>query len=108
MEAGAVAVDVSLQGELPQGARPDLSVDGTVEIERLDDVLHVGRPAYGQAESTVGMFRMVDDVIAERVRVRLGRGSVNDIQVLEGLSEGDIVIVSDMVRWDEFERVRIR
>ena len=108
VEGGAVAVDVALQGELPQGARPDLSVDGTIEIERLEDVLHVGRPASGQAESTVGLYRMADDAVAERVRVRLGRGSVNEIQVLEGLSEGDLVIVSDMVRWEEFERVRIR
>lgn len=108
VEAGAVAVDVSLAGELPLGARPDLAVDGTIQLERLDDVLHVGRPTYGQAESTVGMFRLVDHEIAERVRVRLGRGSVNEMQVIDGLRQGDVVIVSDMSRWDQFERVRLR
>lgn len=109
VEAGAVAVDVALDADLPQGARPDLAVDGTVEIERLPDVLHVGRPAYGQAESTVGMFKLVDGGShAERVQVRLGRGSVNTIQIVQGLQEGDVVILSDMSQWDQYDRVRIR
>ncbi|MDP3909408.1 MAG: HlyD family efflux transporter periplasmic adaptor subunit [Gemmatimonadales bacterium] len=109
VEAGAVAVDVALDAELPQGARPDLAVDGTIEIERLPDVLHVGRPAYGQAESTVGLFKLVDGGgYAERVQVKLGRGSVNTIQVVDGLNQGDVVILSDMSRWDQYDRVRIR
>jgi len=109
VEGGAVAVDVALDAELPQGARPDLAVDGTIEIERLPDVLHVGRPAYGQAESMVGLFKLVaDGGYAERVQVRLGRGSVNTIQVVNGLNEGDVVILSDMSRWDQYDRVRIR
>jgi HlyD family secretion protein len=109
VENGAVTVDVFLEGELPQGARPDLAIDGTIEIERLEDVLYVGRPAYGQAESTVGLFRLVDDGgAAVRVRVRLGRASVNTIQVIEGLTVGDIVILSDMSQWDQYETVRIR
>jgi len=106
---GTVTVDVTLDGTLPKGARPDLSVDGTIEIERLSDVLHVGRPAYGQANSTVGIFRMVpgsDE--AERVQVGLGRSSVNTIEVLRGLNEGDVVILSDMSRWDAVDRVRVK
>lgn len=109
VEAGAVAVDVALDGALPQGSRPDLAVDGTIEIERLVDVLHVGRPAYGQSESTVGLFRVARTRdAAERVRVRLGRGSVSAIQVVEGLMEGDVVILSDMSQWDRYERVKIK
>lgn len=104
-----VAVDVTLEGELPRGARPDLSVDGTIEIERLDKVLHMGRPAYGQANSTVGIFRMVQGTSeAERVRVELGRSSVNAIEILRGLDAGDVVILSDMSRWDGVERVRVQ
>jgi len=106
---GTVTVDVTLDGTLPKGARPDLSVDGTIEIERLSDVLHVGRPAYGQANSTVGIFRMVpgsDE--AERVQVGLGRSSVNTIEILRGLNEGDVVILSDMSRWDAVDRVRVK
>lgn len=106
---GAVVVEVALEGELPRGARPDLSVDGTIEVERLDDVLHVGRPAYGQAESTVGLFRLTPDgTHAERIPVRLGRASVSRIEVVDGLKEGDVVILSDMATWDQYERVRIR
>lgn len=109
VQQGAVAVDVALDAEPPQGARPDLAIDGTVEIERLVDVLYVGRPAYGQAESTVGLFRLLDDgTHAERVQVRLGRGSVNTIQVVQGLQVGDVVVLSDMSQWDRYERVRIR
>src|SRR5690606_37647066 len=82
VQSGSVAVEVALEGELPRGARTDLSVDGTIEVERLDDVLYVGRPAYGQAESTVGLFRLTDDrTHAVRVPVRLGRASVNTIEV---------------------------
>jgi HlyD family secretion protein len=85
-----------------------LAVDGTIEIERLTDVVFVGRPAYGQAETTVGLFKLVDGGAAERVRVRLGRASVNTIQILEGLVVGDVVILTDMSQWDRYERVRIR
>jgi len=108
VQNGAVNVDVALQGALPQGARPDLNVDGVIEIERLVDVLYMGRPAFGQAHSTVGLFRMTDDNYAERVRVRLGRASVNTIEILEGLVEGDVVIISDMSDWDTYDRVRIK
>ena len=104
---GTVRVDVRLDGALPRGARPDLSVDGTIEIERLENVIYVGRPAYGQADSTVGMFRMTADGHAERTRVRLGRASVSTIEVVEGLDVGDEVILSDMSQWDEFDRVRL-
>ncbi len=108
VQNGTVTVDVSLEGELPRGARPDLSVDGTIQVERLDDVLHVGRPAYGQANSTVGLFRLVagsNDAV--RSSVRLGRTSVNTVEILGGLQQGEKVIISDMSRWDGFERVRV-
>ncbi len=106
---GAVVVEVALEGELPRGARPDLSVDGTIEVERLDDVLYVGRPAYGQSESTVGLFRLTENgTHAVRVPVRLGRASVNTIEVVDGLQEGDVVILSDMSSWDQHDRVRIK
>ncbi len=106
---GTVTVDVTFTEPLPKGARPDLSVDGTIEIERLDNVLHVGRPAYGQANSTVGLFRLVNGSRdAERVRVALGRSSVNAIEILQGLEKGDVVILSDMSRWDGVERVRLK
>ena len=108
VENGTVTVDVALQGPLPRGARPDLSVDGTIEIERLEDVLYVGRPAYGQAESTVGLFKVVDGDEAIRQNVRLGRSSVNTIEVVEGLQQGDIVILSDMSQWDNADRVRLQ
>ncbi len=106
---GTVTVEVALEGQLPPGARPDLSVDGTIEIERLEDVLHVGRPAYGQAESTVGLFRVdPDGKSASRVNVKLGRSSVNTIEVVSGLNPGDLVIISDMSAWDSHEKVRLR
>ena len=106
---GTVTVDVALEGELPRGARPDLSVDGTIEIEKLEDVLFVGRPAYGQAESTVGLFRVEPDgEHARRVSVQTGRGSVNTIEIRGGLQEGDVVILSDMSQWDAAERVKLR
>ncbi len=106
---GSVGVDVALDGELPPGARPDLSVDGTIEIERLPDVLFVGRPAFGNPESSVGMFKVTPDFrYADRVTVQLGRNSVNTIEVRGGLAEGDVVILSDMSQWDSHPRVRIQ
>jgi HlyD family secretion protein len=109
VQNGTVTVDVALEGELPRGARPDLSVDGTIEIERLENVVYTGRPAYGQAESTVGLFRLSPDGrTASRVSVRLGRSSVNTIEVVNGLSPGDVVILSDMSQWDSADRVRLR
>ncbi len=108
VQNGTVTVDVSLAGELPRGARPDLSVDGTIQVERLDDVLHVGRPAYGQANSAVGLFKLVGDgTEAVRTNVRLGRTSVNTVEILGGLAVGEKVIISDMSRWDGYERVRV-
>ena len=108
VQNGTVTVDVSLGGELPRGARPDLSVDGTIEVERMDDVLHVGRPAYGQANSAVGLFKLTPDgTEATRVNVRLGRTSVNTVEVVGGLEPGDKVIISDMSRWDGHDRVRV-
>jgi HlyD family secretion protein len=109
VQNATVAVEVALEGELPRGARPDLSVDGTIEIERLPDVLHVSRPAYGQGESTVGLFKLdPDGKHATRVPVKLGRTSVNAIQILQGLAVGDRVIISDMTQWDNVERVKLR
>jgi multidrug resistance efflux pump len=106
---GTVTVDVALDDKLPKGARPDLSVDGTVMIERLDNVLNVGRPAYGQANSTVGIFRVIPGTDeAERVRVELGRNSVNTIEIVRGLNKGDVVILSDMSRWDAVDRVKLK
>ncbi len=109
VQAGAVMVDVRLEGALPKEARPDLSVDGTIEIERLIDVLYVARPTYGQANSLVGLFKVIEDGdAAVRVSVRLGRSSVNTIEIVEGLAVGDVVIVSDMSAWDDQDRVRLR
>lgn len=108
VQAGSVKIDVELAGVLPPGARPDLSVDGTIRIETLDDVLHVGRPAYGQPESEVRLFRL-DPVsgIAQRVPVRLGRASVNLIEIRQGLQPGDVVVLSDTSQWDRYDRLRI-
>ncbi|MBY0494687.1 MAG: HlyD family efflux transporter periplasmic adaptor subunit [Cyanobacteria bacterium] len=106
---GTVTVDVALEGELPRGARPDLSVDGTIELERLDNVLFVGRPAFGQEQSTVGLFKLNSETgEASRAQVQLGRSSVNTIEVLGGLAEGDQVVLSDMSAWDQFEKIRLR
>jgi HlyD family secretion protein len=105
---GTVTVDVALEGELPRGARPDLSVDGTIELERLDNVLFVGRPAFGQEQSTVGLFKLDETGEASRSQVQLGRSSVNTIEILGGLKEGDQVVLSDMSAWDQFERIRLR
>jgi len=105
---GTVTVDVGLQGKLPEGARPDLSVDGTVEIERLRDVIYVGRPVFGQANSLVTLFRLdAGTNEASRVQVKLGRNSVTTIEVVEGLRVGDQVILSDMSAWDSHNRVRL-
>jgi HlyD family secretion protein len=108
VQNGTVAVDVALEGELPKGARPDLSVDGTIELERLDDVLFVGRPAFGQEQSAVGLFKLRSDGQATRVQVMLGRSSVNTVEVIEGLDPGDQVILSDMATWDAFDRIRLQ
>jgi HlyD family secretion protein len=108
VQNGTRTVDVSLPDELPKGAVPDLSVDGTIELERLDDVLYVGRPAFGQENSTVGLFRVGPDGSAERIQVKLGRSSVDKIEVLSGLNVGDTVVLSDMSAWDAFDRVRLK
>jgi HlyD family secretion protein len=108
VQNGTVTVDVKLTGELPKGARPDLSVDGTIDLERLDNVLYVGRPAFGQENSTISLFRLeTDSKEAMRVPVKVGRESVNSIQIFEGLHEGDTVILSDMSRWDKTDRIRL-
>src|SRR5204863_8408322 len=108
VQNGTVTVDVKLTGELPKGARPDLSVDGTIDLERLDNVLFVGRPAFGQENSTISLFKLgPDGQGASRVPVKVGRASVNSIQVIEGLHEGDTVILSDMSRWDNTDRIRL-
>lgn len=105
---GTVTVDVALDGELPQGARPDLSVDGTIDLERIADVLYVGRPAFGQEKSTVGMFKLdPDGQNAVRAQVQLGRSSVNTVEIVKGLKEGDQVVLSDMSRWDNFDRIHL-
>jgi HlyD family secretion protein len=109
VQNGTVTVDVAIDDPLPPGARADLSVDGTVEIENLKDVLYVGRPVHGQSDSTIGIFKLVDDGgEAVRVNVKLGRASVNTIEVLSGLQAGDKVILSDMSQWDNFDRIRLR
>ncbi|HET7288014.1 MAG TPA: HlyD family efflux transporter periplasmic adaptor subunit, partial [Pyrinomonadaceae bacterium] len=106
---GTFEIDVSLNGPLPASARPDLSVDGTIELERLRDVLKVGRPAFGQAQQTIGMFVLsADGTEAERRTVKLGRNSVSTIEILEGLREGDQVIISDTSALDSYNRIRIR
>ncbi len=109
VQNGTVTIDVSLPEQLPPSARPDLSVDGTVEIDRLVDVVFMGRPAYGQANSRVGIFKLVEDGShALRTNVQLGASSVNEMEVRDGLQPGDIVILSDMSQWDGFDRVRLR
>jgi HlyD family secretion protein len=106
---GTVTIDAALTGPLPQGARPDLSVDGTVTLELLSDILKVGRPAFGQGQSTVTMFKLTPDgQEAIRVPVTLGRNSVNEIEILDGLREGDQVILSDTSAWDNYNRIRLR
>ncbi len=108
VEDGTVTVDVKLAGALPKGARPDLSVDGTIELERLKDVLYVGRPVYGQPDSTIGLFKLeADTEHALRVQVTIGKMSVNLVEILDGVELGDQVVLSDMSAWDEFSRVRL-
>jgi HlyD family secretion protein len=105
---GTVTVDVELAGALPQGARPDLSVDGTIDLDRMSDVLYVGRPAFGNENSTISLFKLgAEGKTAVRVPVKVGRASVNSIQVIEGLHEGDTVVLSDMSRWDNTEKIRL-
>jgi HlyD family secretion protein len=109
VQNGTRTVDVTLQGPLPRGAVPDLSVDGTIELERLDNVLYVGRPAFGQEQSVISLFKVSPDrTEATRVQVKLGRSSVNNVEILSGLKEGDEVILSDMSAWDAYDRVRLR
>jgi HlyD family secretion protein len=109
VQNGTRTVDVTLTGELPKGAVPDLSVDGTIELERLNDVLYMGRPAFGQDQSVVGLFKMgPDGVTAERTQVKLGRSSVNTIEILSGLKVGDQVILSDMSAYDAYDRIRLK
>jgi HlyD family secretion protein len=106
---GTVTVDVTIDDPLPPGARPDLSVDGTITLENLRDVLFVGRPVHGQSDSTIGIFKLTEDSSeATRVNVKLGRSSVNTIEIIDGLKVGDKVILSDMSAWDAFDRVRLK
>lgn len=108
VQNGTVLVDVSITAELPRGARPDLSVDGTIELERLNEVVYVGRPAFGQERSTVGIFKLSPDgTEAHRTQVQLGRSSVNTIEIVQGLQPGDRVILSDMSQWDANDRIRL-
>ena len=108
-QQGTVVVEVAITGELPRGARADMSVDGTIELERLPNVIFVGRPAYGSPESTVGLFKVSEDGSeASRVNVRLGAASVSTVVVLNGLEPGDSVIISDMSQWDNVSRVRLK
>jgi HlyD family secretion protein len=109
VQEGSVMIEVRLDGALPDGARPDMAVDGAVQIERLHGVLFVGRPVQSQENATVGLYRLEDDGRhALRVRVELGNASVDTIEIVEGLREGDQVILSDTSRWDDFERIRLR
>jgi HlyD family secretion protein len=108
VQNGTRTVDASLEGELPKGAVPDLSVDGTIELEKIENILYVNRPVHGQEKATVGLFKVdADGAGASRVNVKLGRGSVTTIEVEEGLREGDVVILSDTSQWDSSDRIRI-
>jgi HlyD family secretion protein len=108
VQNGTVLVDVKLTGELPKGARPDLSVDGTIDLEKLDSVLYIGRPAFGQENSTVNLFKLdASGKTATRVPVKIGRASVNTVQVLDGLQEGDTAILSDMSRYDKTDKIQL-
>ena len=105
---GTVTVDVKLEGALPDGARPDLSVDGVIELERLADVVYVGRPVFGQPNSQITLFKLEEDGKgANRIPVKLGRTSVNTIEIVEGLKVGDQVVLSDMSAWDAQNRIRL-
>jgi HlyD family secretion protein len=108
VQNGTVTVDVQFTEQLPLGARPDLSVDGTIELENLSNVLYVGRPVHGQSDSTISLFKVVDGGSeAVRTKVKLGRTSVNTVEILDGLKPGDQVILSDMTTWDRFDRLRL-
>jgi len=108
VENGTVAVDIALDGSLPKGAHPDLSVDGTIQLERLENVMFVGRPVQGQSDSKVGIFKLVDGGHAAiRVSFNLGRSSVSTVEIVQGLQVGDQAILSDMSQWDAHERVRL-
>ena len=109
VQNGTVTVDVSIDGPLPNGARPDLSVDGTIEIENMKNILFVGRPAFGQPETTVGLFKLNSDGSeASRTTVKLGRFSVSTVEIREGLREGDKVILSDTSQWSSYDRIRLK
>jgi HlyD family secretion protein len=106
--SGTVQVDVDITGKLPPGARPDLSVEGTIQLERLENVVYVGRPAFGQPNSDVRLFRVnANDGTAERVPVKLGRSSVNSIEIKQGLKPGDQVVLSDTTAWNAYDRIRL-
>ena len=107
VQRGTVTVDVALDGELPRGARPDLSVDGRIELERLQNVLYTGRPAFGRSNSRISLFKLGDGGTATRVVVSLGGSSVSEVEILEGLKEGDRVILSDMSEWDAADRIEL-
>jgi HlyD family secretion protein len=105
---GTVTVDVALDEALPRGARPDMSVDGTIELERLDNILYVGRPAFGQEQGRTSLFRLTPDrSMATLTQVELGRSSVNTIEVIRGLNVGDCVVLSDMSQWDGYDRLQL-
>jgi HlyD family secretion protein len=108
VQNGTVTVDVTLDGALPKGSRPDLTVDGTIELERLTDVLFVGRPALGQEQSTVGVFKLEPDGTASRTQAKIGRMSVDKVELISGLNAGDQVVLSDMSAWDAYDRVRLQ
>ena len=108
VQNGTVTVDVTLDGALPKGSRPDLTVDGTIELERLTDVLFVGRPALGQEQSTVGVFKLEPDGTASRTQAKIGRMSVDKVELVSGLNAGDQVVLSDMSAWDAYDRVRLQ
>jgi len=108
VQNGTVTVDVAIDGPLPAGSRPDLSVDGTIELERLDNVLYVGRPAFGDENTSTTLFRVQPDGTAVRVPVKFGRSSVSSLEILSGITEGDQVVLSDMSAWNEVDRVHIQ
>ena len=108
VQNGTVTVDIIMEGPLPKGVRPDLSVDGTVQLERLADIVKVGRPAFGQEQTAVGLFKLQPNGEATRVQVKLGRTSVNEVEIVSGLNPGDQVILSDMSAWEAFERIRLQ
>jgi HlyD family secretion protein len=108
VQNGTVTVDIIMDGPLPKGVRPDLSVDGTVQLERLADIVKVGRPAFGQEQTAVGLFKLQPNGEATRVQVKLGRTSVNEVEIVSGLNPGDQVILSDMSAWEAFDRIRLQ